>query len=75
MGLSHAKSLTFPYISDVIVAIYFRHMQKLNSLPNNKILDLTKLEAIAADRIIVAQILRFVFDRAGDIVGKGENAG
>ena len=46
-----------------------------NSLPNNKILDVTKLKAFADDKIKVAQMLISIFDRIENIVGKGENAG
>ena len=46
-----------------------------HSLPNNKILALTKLKAFAADKIIVTQKLKFVTGRVENIVGKGENAG
>ena len=48
---------------------------KVNSLPNDKILDMTKLRAFAGDKINVAQMMIFVFDRVENIVGKGENAG
>ena len=34
-----------------------------NSLPNNKILEFTKLEAFADDKIKVAQMMISVFDR------------
>ena len=48
----------------------------VNSLPNNKILDLTKLKAYADDKINLAQMMISVFDdRVENIVGKGENAG
>ena len=46
----------------------------LNSLPNDKILDMTKLKAFADDKINVAQIMISVFDWVEDIVGQGENA-
>ena len=46
-----------------------------NSLPNEKILDVTKLKAFADDKINVAQKMVSVFDRIENIVGKGENAG
>ena len=35
---------------------------------------MTKLKAIADDKIIVAQMMISVFDRVENIVGKGENA-
>ena len=47
----------------------------INSLPSAKILDVTKLKAFADDKINVAQMIVSVFDRIGNIVGKGENAG
>ena len=47
----------------------------LNTVPNNKILDMTKLKAFADDKINVAQIMVSVFDRIENIVGKGENSG
>ena len=51
------------------------NLKVTNSLPNNKILDVTKLRAIAGDKINVAQMMISVFDRVANIVGKGENAG
>ena len=47
----------------------------LNSLPNAKILDVTKLKAFADDKINVAQMTISVFDMVDNIAGKGENAG
>ena len=49
--------------------------QAINSLPNNKILDWSKLKALADDKINVAQKLKFVSGRIENIVGKGENVG
>ena len=46
-----------------------------NSLPNNKILDCSKLKAFADDNIRVLKIIIFVFERVENNVGKGENAG
>ena len=46
-----------------------------NSLPNDKIVDLSKLKAIADDKLDVTQKLRFALERVENIVGKGENAG
>ena len=46
-----------------------------NSLPNHKILNLTKLKVFADDKINVAQMTTYVFDKVETIVGKGENAG
>ena len=47
----------------------------LNSIPNNKILDLTKLKAFADDKFNVTKLTIFLFDRVENIVGKGKNAG
>ena len=46
-----------------------------NSLPNNNILDWSKLKANADDKIIVTEKFTFVLGRVENIVGKGENAG
>ena len=47
------------------------------TLPNDKILDWSKLKAFADDKIKVLKIIYifFFFDRVEKIVGKGENAG
>ena len=45
------------------------------SLPNDKILNCTKLKAFAEDKLDVAKIMFFVNDTVENIVGKGENAG
>ena len=47
----------------------------INSLPNEKILNWTKLKACADDKQDVAKIMISVYDRVENIVGKGENAG
>ena len=46
-----------------------------NSLPNDKILDWSRLKALADDKINVTEKLKFVLRRVENIVGKGENAG
>ena len=46
----------------------------LNSLPNNKNLDMTKLKAFEDHKIDVVQMMISVFDRVENIVEKGENA-
>ena len=52
------------------------HMGKIvNSLPNDKILDWSKLKAFADDNIKVLNIIIFVFDRIENIVRKVEKAG
>ena len=50
-------------------------MPCFNSLPYNKILDVTKLKAFAGDKINVAQMMISVFDKVENVMGKGENAG
>ena len=47
----------------------------LNPLPNNKILDRSKLKAFAEDIINVNEVLKIGLGRIENIVGKGENAG
>ena len=47
----------------------------INSLPNNKILDVTKLKVFEDDRINEAQMMITVFDRVENFVEKEENAG
>ena len=44
-------------------------------LPNNNILDLSKLKALADDKINVTQKLKFDLGRVENIAGKGRNAG
>ena len=48
---------------------------KINSLPNDKILDTAKLKAFADDKTNVTKKLEFVFERIENIMGKGEIAG
>ena len=47
----------------------------LNLLPNSKILDLSKDKAFADNKMNVALMMIFVFDRAENIMENGENAG
>ena len=47
----------------------------LNSLPNNKISDISKLKAIADADMNIIQKFEFVLGRAESNIGKGENAG
>ena len=47
----------------------------LNSLPNDKTVDLLKLKAFADDKLNLTQKLKFALGRVENIVGKGENAG
>ena len=48
---------------------------KFDPLPNDKILDVTKLKAFADDHLKVAQMMVSFFDWVENTVGKGENAG
>ena len=47
----------------------------LNSLPNDKTLDLSKLKVFADDKINHTQNLKFDFEKIENGLGKGENAG
>ena len=47
----------------------------VNTLPDDKILDWSKLKAIADDKINGNEKLKFGFRRVENIVGKEENAG
>ena len=47
----------------------------LNSLPNDKILDWSKLKAFAGNKIKALKKMNFVFDRVENVKGNGENAG
>ena len=47
----------------------------INSLPNEKFLDWSKLKAFADDKIDVTEKFEFVVGRIENIFGKGENAG
>ena len=49
--------------------------QLFQSLPNNKILDLSKLKVFADNKINMTQKLKLALGRKENIVGKGENAG
>ena len=66
LGLSKVKGLQSQ-------AIQQRHF--VNSLPNDKILDVTKLKAFADDKINVDKMMISVFHRVENIVEKGVNAG
>ena len=47
----------------------------INSLPINKILDWPNFKAFAGNKLNAIEKLKFVFGRAENMVGKGENAG
>ena len=50
-------------------------LKRVNTLPHDKILDLSKLKAFADDNSNVNSKLKFALGRVENIAGKGENAG
>ena len=58
-----------------LVEIKIDSKRQLNSVPNDKILDLYKLKAFADNYLNVNQKLKFALRSLENIVGKGENAG
>ena len=52
-----------------------RHAGLFNSLPNDKILNLSKLKAFVDGKMSMTLKLKFVLGRVENIVGEGENAG
>ena len=48
--------------------------ERINSVPNDKILDGSKFKAFADDKIKVLKMMISAFDRVEKIVGKGEFA-
>ena len=48
---------------------------KVNPLPNDKILHMTKLKAFADDKLNYARVMISLLDRVENTVGKGENVG
>ena len=50
-------------------------LNRINYLPNNKIVDWSNLKAFADDKICVTEKLKFVLGRVENIMEKGENAG
>ena len=49
--------------------------ERVNSLPNNKILNLSKLKAFADNKINVTEKLKLLLEMVENIMKKGENAG
>ena len=49
--------------------------ERINSLPNDKILDLSKFKALADDKFNVANMMISLFDSVENLVCKGVNAG
>ena len=60
------------YISDVSFRACYPMF--VNPLPDDKILNQTKLKALADDKLNVTKMIISVFDRVENIVGKGEIA-
>ena len=68
-NLSSADDSEFERVLNSIV------WKRVNSLPNNKILDWSKLKAFADEKLNVTEKLKFVLGRVENIMGKGKNAG
>ena len=54
--------------------VLYDKLYNFKSVPNNKILDWSKLNALADDKINVTEKLKFGIERVESIVGIGENA-
>ena len=57
-----------------ILGKFIKIFQMINSLPNTKFLDLSKLKVSADDKTNVTENLNFVLGRVDNIAGKRENA-
>ena len=68
------KGSTFQQTSKVNPSPAEFRLLMINSLPNDEILDWSKLKAFADDKLNVTKELKFVLGREENIVGKGENA-
>ena len=55
--------------------LQMKNLMFLNFLPNDKMLDWSKLKAFAEDKINVNERLKFGLGEVENIVAKGENAG
>ena len=55
--------------------MFIKSKLEFKSLPNNKILDQSKLKAFADDKLKVIQRAKIVVDTTENIVGKEKNAG
>ena len=51
----------------------FHWYRFVNFLPNDQILDWSKLKAFADDKMNVAETMIYVYGRVENVVGKGEN--
>ena len=59
----------------ILACRILREILCINCSPKGKFLDVTKLKAFADDKLKVAKMTIFLFDRVENTVGKGENAG
>ena len=73
VSLSSSRMLIRVEIFAFDISFAYRRIS-INSLPNDKHLDLSKLNAFADDNSNVAEMANFVFDRVENIVDKVENA-
>ena len=55
--------------------VFFFFPRKVNPLPKDKFLDMTKLKAFADNKLNIARVTISLCDRAENTVGKEENAG
>ena len=66
-------------LSNVVQSFIHIHLYSvfiyILTLPNDKVLDWSKLKDFADDKIKLMEKLKFCWGRAENIVGKGENAG
>ena len=58
----------------MLEGVVSRNTPPLNQLPDDKLLDWSKLKAFADDKLNVTKMIISVFDRVENIVGKGEIA-
>ena len=64
---------SFIFFHNVFYAVSI--LKSFNSLPNDKILDLTKLKAFADNKLYDTKMMISLFDRVEKTEGKGKNAG
>ena len=70
---------SFERVENILVSSFLLLLQYIlhcsMERPNNKSLDQSKLKAFAEDKINMNENRNFFFQKAKNIVGKGENAG
>ena len=69
------KCFQFGLVQNFILWDWVKYQIDKNSLPNNKILDVSKLKASADEKTNVTEKLRFALGKVENIVGKREKAG